>query len=115
MIIVYASSKLTPTMRARLNSIKAINQPRRKDGRFSKPLPKPSDVEKNPLVQFTYPSSQGPSWHTPERLVRLISVTDKHITGLEKLPDTGKWKYKKFLKGKAGKLNILSFNPVSMS
>jgi len=113
MIIVYASSKgLTPKLRAKLNSFKAQTQPRRKDGRFAKSLPKPSDVEKNPLVHFTYPSSETP-WHMPERTVRLISVTDKYITGLER---NGKgWKYKKFLKGKARQLNIVSFNPASMS
>jgi hypothetical protein len=113
MIIVYASAKgLTPKLRAKLNFLKARTQPRRKDGRFAKPLPKPSDVEKNPLVTFWYPMSTQP-WNSQLRKVRLISSTTAHFTGLENT-DNG-WKFKKFLQSKAKEFRIASFNPASMS
>lgn len=92
--------------------IKAKRQPRRKDGRFAKPLPKPATVENNPLVAFDYPRSDAP-WIVKPRIVRLISTTATHITGLEQVGQG--WKYKKFLKPKAKSFQILSFNPQAMA
>ena len=112
MIIVYASNGLTPKLRAKINSFKAQMQPRRKDGRFSKPLPKPAAVENNPLVTFFYPMSDQP-WNPKKRTVRLISSTATHFTGLEQT-DKG-WKFKKFLQPKAQQFHVVSFNPKSMS
>ena len=93
-------------------SLKAKQQPRRKDGRFLKPLPKAKDIEQNPLVAFDYAPKRVP-WAIKPRLVRLISATPTHITGLEKVGDS--WKYKKFLTAKAKAFRILSFNPQAMS
>jgi hypothetical protein len=93
-------------------SLKAKRQPRRKDGRFAKPLPKPATVENNPLVAFDYPRSDAP-WIIKPRIVRLISATPTHITGLESQPSG--WKYKKFLATKAKSFKIMSFNPQAMS
>lgn len=112
MIIVYASNGLTPKSRAKMNSLKAQIQPRRKDGRFAKSLPKPADVEKNPLVKFFYPVRRQP-WNSMKRTVRLISSNGVHFTGLEKTEQG--WKFKKFLARKARKFTVASFNPKSMS
>jgi len=93
--------------------IKAKRQPRRKDGRFAKPLPNLTTVAKtNPLVAFDYPRSDAP-WIIKPRIVRLISTTATHITGLEQVGQG--WKYKKFLKPKAKSFQILSFNPQAMA
>ena len=91
---------------------KALAQPRRLDGRFAKPAPKPQSVENNPLVAFDYPRSDAP-WISKSRVVRLISATPTHITGLESLPSG--WKFKKFLTTKAKSFKIMSFNPQAMS
>ena len=112
MIIVYASNGLTPKLRAKMNSLKAQIQPRRKDGRFAKPLPKPATVENNPLVTFSYPKSDEP-WNFRQRTVRLISSNGVHFTGLEKTEQG--WKFKKFLARKARQFTVASFNPKSMS
>jgi hypothetical protein len=112
MIIVYAFNGLTPKSRAKLNSLKAQTQPRLRNGRFAKPLPKPAAVENNPLVEFFYPMSDQP-WNSKKRLVRLISSTATHFTGLEKT-ESG-WKFKKFLQPKAQQFHVVSFNPKSMS
>ena len=93
-------------------SLKAKAQPRRKDGRFAKPLPKLQSVENNPLVRFDYPNSNAPETIKP-RLVRLISVNLTYITGLEHVGND--WKYKKFLADKAKAFKVLSFNPQAMS
>lgn len=106
MLVIY-------TLKSFNKSIQAKLQKRDRKGRFAKPLPKPSDVENNPLVSFFYPMSSQP-WNSRQRTVRLISSTATHFTGLEK-QDNGKWKYKKFLQPKAQQFKVLSFNPASMS
>ena len=111
MIIIYSTKKFHSLVNAKL-SLKAIHQPRRKDGQFAKPVPKVNAIEKNPLVTFDYPRSDSP-WEIKPRLVRLISVSSTHITGLERVGD--KWKYKKFLAPKAKAFRILSFNLQSMA
>lgn len=115
MIIIYSTKKFHSLVNAKL-SIKAKLQPRCKDGcgRFAKPAPAPkiNAIEKNPLVTFDYPRSDSP-WEIKPRLVRLISVSSTHITGLERVGD--KWKYKKFLAPKAKAFKILSFNPQAMA
>jgi hypothetical protein len=93
-------------------SIKAKLQKRDRKGRFAKPLPKPRDVEQNPLATFLYPMSDQP-WNSRKRLVRVISANPKHITGLEHFE--GKWQYKKFLQAKATNFQVVSFNPSSMA
>ena len=106
MLVIYTIAKFSQSVKAKL-------QKRDRKGRFAKPLPKPSAVENNPLVQFDYPNSQN--YGIPStRTVRLISSTQTHFTGLEKL-ETGKWKFKKFLQPKARQFKVLSFNPASMS
>ena len=107
------------------NSSKARKQPRSSDGRFvpsalmkdtykSKPVaPKPHPVEKNPLVSFYYPMSNTP-WNSRKRLVRLISSTGTHFTGLEQQHDGG-FKFKKYLAPKATEFKVLEFNPQAMS
>lgn len=105
MIIVY-------TIRAFSKSIQAKLQKRDRKGRFAKPLPKPRDVEQNPLATFYYPMSDQP-WNSRKRLVRVISSTPTHLTGLEH--KDGKWQYKKFLQSKATEFRMVSFNPASMS
>jgi len=106
-----AKAKRNVAVRVKMK-LKAKNQARCKDGRFSKPLLKLSSVENNPLVTFEYPRSDAPGEIQP-RLVRLISVTSTHITGLERVND--QWKYKKFLVPKTRGLRILSFNAQAMS
>ena len=97
-----------------LNSLKAKAQPRRKDGRFSKPIPKPSQVENNPLVMFTYhkdETSYG-KLHT----VRLISANGNYYTGLDLVDmNANKWQYKKFIAAKAKNFQVMSFNEKAMS
>ena len=119
------------------NSAKAHKQLRGKDGRFvkpglhitiqckkcgndpydctctSEPAPKPHTVEKNPLVSFYYPMSNTP-WNSRKRLVRLISSTGTHFTGLEQQHDGG-FKFKKYLAPKATEFKVLEFNPQAMS
>ena len=106
MLVIY-------TLKSFNRSIQAKFQKRDRKGRFAKPLPKPSDVENNPLVSFFYPMSSHP-WNSRQRTVRLISSTATHFTGLEK-QENGKWKYKKFLQPKAQQFKVLAFNPSSMS
>ena len=70
--------------------------------------PKPA-VEKNPLVQFYYPSSKNngiPSL----RSVRLISADRNYYVGLEILP-ANKFAFKKFFKCDARQFSVLEFNP----
>jgi hypothetical protein len=110
-IIVYSSAKFHGLVNAKL-SLKAKRQPRRKDGRFAKPLPKPATVENNLMVQFFYPMSNEPLT-SKLRQVRLISSTATHFTGMERVGD--KWKFKKYLAPKARGFRIVSFNPQSMS
>ena len=106
-----AKAKRNIEVKAKL-SVKAKRQPRRLDGKFAKPLPKPATVENNPLVTFFYPMSHEP-WNSKSRVVRLISANPTHITGLE---STGNgWKYKKFLATKAKEMKVMSFNPKAMS
>lgn len=93
-------------------SLKAKLQKRDRKGRFAKPLPTSKQVEKNPLATFFYPMSDQP-WNSRKRLVAVISVNPKYITGLEH--QGGKWKYKKFLQDKAQEFQIVSFNPSLMS
>jgi len=111
MIIVYSTKNFHSLVNAKL-SLKARHQTRRKDGQFAKPSPKANAIEKNPLVVFDYPRSEAP-WEIKPRLVRLISVSSTHITGMERVGD--KWKYKKFLAPKAKAFKILSFNPQAMA
>ena len=109
MIFVYSTKALSPKAVEKLvgvktllhtkNSIKARNQPRHKDGRFAKPLPKPATVKNNPLVEFFYPMSDNP-FMDKSRTVRLISANSTHFTGLEQ-QDNWKWQYKKFLRSRA--------------
>lgn len=106
MIIVYTS------VRQFSQSVKAKLQKRDRKGRFAKPLPKASAVEKNPLATFFYPMSDQP-WNSKLRLVRLISVTPTHITGLEK--QNRGWKFKKFLQARTSEFKVTSFNPKSVS
>ena len=94
-------------------SVKAKLQPRRKDGRFAKPLLKPASVINNPMVTFFYPPSNKP-WQSRRRTLRLISAKGPHYVGLELMPDN-KWHYKKFLKAKADEFEVVEFNPASMS
>lgn len=111
-IVVYSTKQFSRLINAKL-SVKAKLQPRRKDGRFAKPLPKPSGVEKNPLVRFFY---QKTPTDGKLHLVRLISSTDTHFTGLDLVDmNNDKWQYKKFLADKAKNLKIMSFNPQAMS
>jgi hypothetical protein len=105
MIVIYTVSKFSQSLKAKL-------QKRDRKGRFAKPLPKPSDVENNPLATFSYPMSEQP-WNSRKRLVRLIAANPKYITGLEHRDS--KWKYKKFLQAKATNFQIVSFNPSSVS
>jgi hypothetical protein len=105
MIIAY-------TLKSFSQSIKARLQKRDRKGRFVKPLPKPSDVENNPMVTFFYPMSNEP-WNSLKRTVRLISSTHTHFTGLELR--AGKWKYKKYLQPKATEFKVVNFNSQSMS
>ena len=79
----------------------------------SEPAPKPHPVEKNPLVSFYYPMSNTP-WNSRKRLVRLISSTGTHFTGLEQQHDGG-FKFKKYLAPKATEFKVLEFNPQAMS
>jgi len=106
MLVIYTIRRFSQSLKAKL-------QKRDRKGRFTKPLPKPSDVEKNPLVSFFYPMSDQP-WNSRQRTVRLISSTSTHFTGLERLGN-GKWKYKKFLQPKATQFKVVNFNPSSMS
>ena len=98
-----------------LNSLKAKEQPRSKiTGRFLKPLPKPAQVENNPLVMFTYHKDQTSygQLHT----VRLISANSKYYTGLDLIDmNANKWQYKKFLANKAKNFQVVSFNEKAMS
>jgi hypothetical protein len=117
MIIVYSTKQFDRLVKSKSKnklqlSLKAKLQPRRKDGRFATPAPKPAALEKNPLVAFDYPRSDAP-WISKTRIVRLISTTATHITGLEQVGDS--WKFKKFLKPKAKSMQVLSFNPGAMS
>jgi len=67
-------------------------------------------IENNPLVSFRYPKSDA-SWDIPLRVIRLISATPKYFLGL----DTGdKNRFKKFLRCKATRFELLEFNPNSM-
>lgn len=103
------SRKLDNTAKARL---KAQLQPRRKDGQFAKPLPKPADISKNPLLSFYYPTPSDIGYR--RRTVRLISATSMYLTGLE-MQNGGSWQYKKYLQTKATDVVVESFNPEKMS
>ena len=109
MLVIY-------TIRQFSQSLKAKLQKRDRKGRFAKPLPKPSDVEKNPLVTFYYPMSDQP-WNSKLRQVRLISATSTHITGLEmtKVGNRTRYQFKKFCQPKVSEFKVQAFNPTSMS
>ena len=109
MIIVYSNKKSFETA---MKSQNAKKQPRLKNGRFAKPLPKESDLKNSPVVSFSYPRSNAP-WNLKDRTVRLISANATHITGLEQT--NGGWKYKKFCANKMRHFNIVSFNEKAMS
>ena len=95
-------------------SVKAQKQPRRKDGRFSKPIPKPSAVEKNPLVSFAYYNNDFS--YGKLHYVRLISADDNYYTGLDLIDmNAKKWQYKKFLVKRAKGFRIMEFNSKAMS
>ena len=107
MLIIYTVHSFSRSIQAKL-------QKRNRLGQFAKRLPTAKQIEKNPLATFFYPMSDQP-WNSRKRIVRLISATPKHITGLEFQPQTSKWKFKKFLQEKAHSFQIASFNPTSMS
>ena len=79
------------------------------------PAPKPTPVEKRPLIRFGYPSN---NWDNAYRNVRLISANDKYFWGLEVRHHllTGKEIYtpKKFLRSKAYDVRVIEFSPDSM-
>ena len=106
MLVIYTIAQFSQSLKAKL-------QKRDRKGRFAKPMPKPSAVEKNPMATFYYPMSDQP-WNSRLRTVRVISATPTHLTGLERLK-SGKWQYKKFLQAKASGFKVASFNPKSMA
>jgi hypothetical protein len=68
-------------------------------------------VEFNPLVSFTYPSSDEP-WVLKDRTLRLIAANNKYYIGL----DIGdKNRFKKFRRDKARDFKILNFNDAALS
>ena len=78
---------------------------------------KKAAIQKNPLVEFDYPSSKSPVGERTHRFVRLISATPRYITGLEIIPtEAGQtYHFKKFTKEKMRHVQVLEFNPGSMS
>lgn len=69
---------------------------------------KPHPVEKNPIVSFSYPHKDKAWYATPQRFVRLIAANEKYIIGLD-INDGNK--FKKFLRLKAGRMDVIEFNP----
>jgi hypothetical protein len=66
-------------------------------------------IESNPLIRFSYPSKDG-FW--TERVVRLISANSTYYLGL----DVGdKNRFKKFLRNRANKVELMEFNSEAMS
>ena len=89
-------------------SLKARKQPRRQDGRFSKPIPKPAAVENNPLVRFVY--KKDTQSHACYHTVRLISASGKYYVGLDLVDmNANKWQYKKFITAKVMNFEVVSF------
>lgn len=105
MLVIY-------TLKSFNRSIQAKLQKRDRKGRFAKPLPKPSDVENNPLVSFFYDEFPSVEQSSAHRAPHFQHSDPFHW--LEK-QENGKWKYKKFLQPKAQQFKVLAFNPSSMS
>jgi hypothetical protein len=74
-----------------------------------KPSPVPA---KNPLVSFYYPMSDQP-WNSRQRHVRVIGTNNKYLIGLEIGLDNT-FKFKKFLKPKITRMELLEFSPESV-
>jgi hypothetical protein len=92
---------------------RTVKLPRRDyRGRFMAATPKPAAIEKNPMAYFDYPSSID--GYVRHRVVRVISATFQYLTGLELLPNTDKWQFKKYFQSKIKNLQ-LSFNEGAMS
>ncbi len=68
-------------------------------------------VEKNPRLQFFYPSSKRPEVNQ-FRDVRVIGANAKYVVGLQ---INDKNKFKKFLKAKMRVVNLAEFSPESVS
>lgn len=97
-------------------SLKAKLQKRNRNGRFAKPIPTGNQVKKNPLVTFSYPSSE--TGVDRMRFVRLISATPHYLVGLEitaSAPGKPRYQFKKFYQPKVSNFRLVEFNPSSMS
>jgi hypothetical protein len=120
MITAYLISRGTTT---KFNILEAMDKPPvqpqykpvfKRDARGRFVSSRASVIEKNPLVFFDYPVSTM-AGYVRNRAVRVISSNCQYLTGLELLPGTDKWQFKKFCQSKITGMRLSSFNPESMS